>query len=72
MINSALLAGPDPGLGMESATDHVARLGSLPRVDARLIDVLDRSELRGRGGASFPVGSKWRSIASSRRGTAVA
>jgi len=56
---------------MESATDHVARLGSLPRVDARLIDVLDRSELRGRGGASFPVGSKWRSIASSRRGTAV-
>src|SRR5450759_1096369 len=56
---------------MESAGSHVGRLGPLPRVDARLIDVLDRSELRGRGGASFPVGSKWRSIAGSRRGSEV-
>lgn len=72
MINSALLAGPDPGLGMESAASHVARLGPLPRADRRLIDVLDRSELRGRGGASFPVGAKWRSIAAGRRrGSAV-
>jgi NADH:ubiquinone oxidoreductase subunit F (NADH-binding) len=71
VINSALLAGPDPGLGMESAASHLGRLGPLPRVDTRLIDVLDRSELRGRGGASFPVGSKWRSIAGSRRGSAV-
>jgi NADH:ubiquinone oxidoreductase subunit F (NADH-binding) len=70
-MNSALLAGPDPALGMESAADHVGRLGALPTVDRRLIDVLDRSELRGRGGASFPVGSKWRSIAEGRRGSAV-
>jgi NADH:ubiquinone oxidoreductase subunit F (NADH-binding) len=71
VTTSALLAGPDPGLGMESAASHVGRLGPLPRADARLIDVLDRSELRGRGGASFPVASKWRSIAGSRRGAAV-
>ena len=56
---------------MESAASHMARLGPLPRGDARLTDVLDRSELRGRGGASFPVGSKWRSVAGSRRGSAV-
>jgi NADH:ubiquinone oxidoreductase subunit F (NADH-binding) len=70
-MNSALLAGPDPALGMESAADHLARLGSLPKVDGRLIDVIDRSQLRGRGGASFPVGSKWRPIAGGRRGSAV-
>jgi NADH:ubiquinone oxidoreductase subunit F (NADH-binding) len=71
VINSALLAGPDPGLGVESAASHLARLGPLPQVDARLIEVLERSQLRGRGGASYPVGSKWQSIAGSRRSPVV-
>jgi len=71
VTTSGVLAGPDPALGMESAADHLARLGPVPGVEARLIDVLDRSELRGRGGASFPVGSKWRSIARGKRSRAV-
>jgi NADH:ubiquinone oxidoreductase subunit F (NADH-binding) len=64
----ALLAGPDIRHGMEPAADHRARLGSLPAGDVAIIDVLERSELRGRGGAGFPVGSKWRSVARNRRG----
>jgi NADH:ubiquinone oxidoreductase subunit F (NADH-binding) len=71
MTAAALLTGPEPALGMEGGAAHVARLGPLPGVERRLIDVLDRSELRGRGGASFPVGAKWQSIAHRSRGTAV-
>jgi NADH:ubiquinone oxidoreductase subunit F (NADH-binding) len=36
-----------------------------------VIDILDRSGLVGRGGASFPVGTKWRSVKSRSRGGAV-
>jgi NADH:ubiquinone oxidoreductase subunit F (NADH-binding) len=36
-----------------------------------LIDTLERSGLVGRGGASFPVGTKWRTVASRSRGAAV-
>jgi NADH:ubiquinone oxidoreductase subunit F (NADH-binding) len=71
MTGGALLAGPAPAQGMEGAAAHVARLGPLPGLERRLIGVLDRSELRGRGGASFPVGAKWQSIAWRSRGTAV-
>lgn len=61
-----VLAGPDPRSGMEGLSDHVARIGPLPPGGAGLIDVLERSTLRGRGGAAFPVGTKWRSIAERR------
>jgi NADH:ubiquinone oxidoreductase subunit F (NADH-binding) len=71
MTAAGVLAGPDPALGMERLADHVSRLGPVPAVGSRLIDILDRSELRGRGGASFPVGSKWSTIAKRPRGSAV-
>ena len=36
-----------------------------------LIDSIERSNLRGKGGAGFPVATKWRSVASQRGGTPV-
>ncbi|HXM72974.1 MAG TPA: NADH dehydrogenase subunit F, partial [Candidatus Dormibacteraeota bacterium] len=36
-----------------------------------LIEVLVRTGLTGRGGASFPVGLKWRAVAAGSQGTAV-
>jgi NADH:ubiquinone oxidoreductase subunit F (NADH-binding) len=59
-----LLAGPPLAEGAESHLDHVARLGGLART-ARgegLIGELEASGLLGRGGAGFPVGTKWRSL----------
>jgi NADH:ubiquinone oxidoreductase subunit F (NADH-binding) len=56
---------------MEPGPAHVARLGPAPRGGAGLIEVLERSDLRGRGGASFPVGTKWRTVAGRRGGSAV-
>jgi NADH:ubiquinone oxidoreductase subunit F (NADH-binding) len=52
---------------------HLARWGALPEVPARsLLDAVDRSGLRGHGGAWFPVGTKWRSVASGRSPVVVA
>ena len=55
----ALLGGPEP------LADHVERLGRRPsaRAGHELINELDASGLLGRGGAGFPVGRKWRSVA---------
>ena len=64
MTGPSLLSGPDPRAGMEPAADHLARLGPVAAPGPWLIDVLERSDLRGRGGAAFPVGTKWRSVAS--------
>lgn len=60
-----LLAGPALNGGAESLADHVARLGPRPsaRGGAGLFAELDASGLLGRGGAGFPVGRKWRSVA---------
>ena len=59
-----LLAGPPLAAGAESFTAHQARLGPLPAIDgAVLISVLESSGLTGRGGAGFPVGRKWRTVA---------
>ncbi len=66
MSFAALLHGPDPSAGAESASSHIRRLGPTHLTGAALIDALDRSELRGRGGAAFPVGRKWRSVAAGR------
>jgi NADH:ubiquinone oxidoreductase subunit F (NADH-binding) len=56
---------------MERAAAHISRLGALPATGTELIEVMERSELRGRGGAAFPVGRKWRSVAERRSGRPV-
>jgi NADH:ubiquinone oxidoreductase subunit F (NADH-binding) len=63
-----LLAGHDPRRGAEPYQDHLRRLGPLPPPEG-LIATLERSGLGGRGGAGFPVGTKWRSIAERSAGT---
>jgi NADH:ubiquinone oxidoreductase subunit F (NADH-binding) len=66
-----LLAGPDLRSGAESLAGHVRRLGPRPEACPDLVDALERSGLRGRGGASFPVGVKWRAVAGRAREAAV-
>jgi NADH:ubiquinone oxidoreductase subunit F (NADH-binding) len=65
-----LLAGPAAAAGPEGFADHAARLGALPRSAAASasIPVLEASGLLGRGGAGFPVGRKWRSVAGQNGG----
>jgi NADH:ubiquinone oxidoreductase subunit F (NADH-binding) len=62
-----LLAGPPASAGPESFESHRARLGPRPTAvgpaGGVLMDALDRALLRGRGGAGFPAGRKWRSVA---------
>jgi NADH:ubiquinone oxidoreductase subunit F (NADH-binding) len=42
---------------------HLSRFGPRPTVDAgALVQALDESGLRGRGGAAFPTGTKWRAV----------
>jgi NADH:ubiquinone oxidoreductase subunit F (NADH-binding) len=70
-MSIALLAGPAADHGMENLAEHRQRLGPLPPAQGTLIDALERSDLRGKGGAAFPVASKWRAVASQRAGTPV-
>jgi NADH:ubiquinone oxidoreductase subunit F (NADH-binding) len=63
MSLTPLLDGPDLREGAEPAARHLARLGPSLLSGPELIDALDQSDLRGRGGAGFPVGRKWRSVA---------
>ena len=60
-----VLAGPALNQGAESLTDHVGRLGPLVHEPdpTALINLIEASGLLGRGGAGFPVGRKWRSVA---------
>ncbi len=67
----SVLAGPPPAAGTESYAAHVARLGPLPPRTPALIDVIERSHLRGKGGAGFPAAVKWRAVASQRTGNPV-
>ena len=69
-MSIALLAGPPGAQGMENLVAHQHRLGALPSPRA-LIDSIERSNLRGKGGAGFPVAIKWRSVASQPGGTPV-
>jgi NADH:ubiquinone oxidoreductase subunit F (NADH-binding) len=71
MSRLRLLAGPDLMTGAEDLVQHARRLGPLPAAGPPLIETLISSGLSGRGGASFPVGLKWRSVASHSRGAAV-
>jgi NADH:ubiquinone oxidoreductase subunit F (NADH-binding) len=59
------------GIGVEGRTvtldEHLDRWGSLPtRQGETFIAELERSGLRGHGGAWFPVAAKWRSVARGR------
>lgn len=44
---------------------------ALPRAGVELIDAIERAGLLGRGGAAFPVATKWRAVANRSRGDAV-
>src|SRR4029077_16427317 len=70
-MSSSLLMGPAFIKGPESFADHSRRLGVRPWGGRALIDTLDRAGLVGRGGASFPVETKWRSVAERRGGAVV-
>lgn len=58
-----LLDGPDLAKGAESLQDHTRRLGPLPNLDNRFIATLAHTGVTGRGGASFPVATKWQAVA---------
>ena len=66
-----LLAGRDLALGAEGLGEHVRRLGPLPVAGPSFIEVLERSGLKGRGGAAYPAGIKWRSVEAQSNGAAV-
>ncbi|MEA2667767.1 MAG: [NiFe] hydrogenase diaphorase moiety large subunit, partial [Chloroflexota bacterium] len=56
----------------ESLASHRQRLGPLPALaSGELIAELESSGLLGRGGAGFPVGRKWRTVAQRSSGHAV-
>lgn len=59
---SRLLAGPPFDLGAEPLAEHRQRLGRRPFGGDWLLDVIERSGLRGRGGAWFPTHRKWRGV----------
>ncbi|MFI5046650.1 MAG: NADH-ubiquinone oxidoreductase-F iron-sulfur binding region domain-containing protein [Acidimicrobiia bacterium] len=58
--------------GTESLQAHTRRLGAMPEISAGrrhttdLIEVVDRSGLRGRGGSGFPTATKMRAVANGR------
>jgi NADH:ubiquinone oxidoreductase subunit F (NADH-binding) len=69
-----LLAGPAASAGAEPLRAHETRLGTwrASRISGwDLIAELEQSGLLGRGGAGFPVGRKWRSVAVRADGRAV-
>ena len=66
-----LLAGPSPDRGAETYAEHRSRLGRRPSGGEWMVDVLERSGLRGRGGAWFPTARRWAEIRRRPRGPAV-
>jgi NADH:ubiquinone oxidoreductase subunit F (NADH-binding) len=57
-----LLAGPRLDSGAETLVEHRRRLGRRPIGGDWLLDVIERSGLRGHGGAWFPTHRKWRGV----------
>ena len=57
-----LLAGPRLNSGAETLVEHRGRLGRRPIGGDWLLDVIERSGLRGHGGAWFPTHRKWRGV----------
>jgi NADH:ubiquinone oxidoreductase subunit F (NADH-binding) len=72
-MTARLLAGPALAAGPETLAEHTARLGALPGPGDRdaVAPMLDAAGLLGRGGAGFPVGRKWASVAGRSEGRAV-
>jgi NADH:ubiquinone oxidoreductase subunit F (NADH-binding) len=72
-MTARLLDGPALAAGPETLAAHTARLGRLP--DARelrgVAPMIEAAGLLGRGGAGFPVGIKWASVAGRSGGHAV-
>jgi NADH:ubiquinone oxidoreductase subunit F (NADH-binding) len=66
-----LLDGPAAEEGREPLEAHSARLGLRPPGGTWLLDALEESGLRGRGGAWFPTARKWRGVAVRASGPAV-
>ena len=67
-----LLAGLDQAGGPMTLAEHSRVHGELPRRSpAELIESIERSGLRGRGGADFPAARKLRTVAAARRVSAV-
>src|SRR5438270_8018940 len=67
-----LLAGLDTRDAVTRLADHEEIHGPLPRTTpAALIEVIERSGLRGRGGADFPTARKLRAVAQTHRAGAV-
>jgi NADH:ubiquinone oxidoreductase subunit F (NADH-binding) len=67
-----LLAGLQPGGGAMTLAAHTQIHGPLPDIQPhQLIEEVERSGLRGRGGADFPTARKLRAVAERRRVGAV-
>jgi NADH:ubiquinone oxidoreductase subunit F (NADH-binding) len=67
-----LLAGLDPDGSVMTLADHERVHGPMPAPSPiGLIEAVERSGLRGRGGADFPTARKLRSVTSRRRGAAL-
>jgi NADH:ubiquinone oxidoreductase subunit F (NADH-binding) len=67
-----LLAGLDPGGAAMTLAEHARVHGDLPRRSPQeLIESVERSGLRGRGGADFPTARKLRTLAQARRVSAL-
>ena len=63
-----LLAGLDPGGAMMTLAEHERAHGPTPRpAPWELIEAVERSGLRGRGGADFPTSRKLRSVSEGGR-----
>jgi NADH:ubiquinone oxidoreductase subunit F (NADH-binding) len=59
------------GEGGEALSRHQAALGTRPIGSAAMLPIIEASGLRGRGGAGFPTGVKWRAVAQRSYGDAV-
>jgi len=67
-VGPSRLLDPSGGADVIGLDAHLARWGTLPDLSPKaLLDAVDRSGLRGLGGAWFPVGTKWRAVAGSGR-----
>jgi len=69
-MEGRLLAGRPLDEGPEPLSEHLARLGPLPDRHHGLINEVTASGLLGRGGAAFPAGTKWHTVAQRAAGDA--